>query len=1550
MGKLPRRIAPLLHALVLLSLAVGPLLVPFDPLAPTASAATFPTPTNLSSNSGDSRFPAMAIDATGQVTLVWADTTAGTPQILGRRWTAGGGWGAAVVVASGASLARPAVAVVPSTGAAAVAWLSGSDVFYRLWPQTSGVLGAAGQISNGGVLASPAVAADGAGAVHVFWIGASGSAADLFHRVDRGGVLGSVEALSGGTAESDPPAAAADGTGAVHVAWADSGSGNREIFYRSWSGAAWSAPANLSGSAGYSALPALSAGATAGTVVLTWSDNNVGGAIAWRIYTRELSGGGWSAPVDVSGDTGNLTTSASFVGGDGVRHFVWSRPSTFGGSVGYRNLSSGAWSARSTVASLSGGLGSPAIAVDGAGRIVVGWSDGGVGGAADVYAAVGSAAAATPTPTPTPAIRASPTPTMITSTAPSLITPTQGVQIAGASPVLAWQPVTGAVGYRVDLDTASTFDSANLRTGTTENLHAVPIDAVPITSTNRTLYWRVTPLDGGGRTGRTSSTESFVVPAATAPRLLAPEDLYLFTLPSTPITATWTPVPGASSYLIEVTDVLTVPSNLLPDGGFVSRVYSDTTPNTSYSAFQTRSLAETLVEGRMYYWHVASLDAAGRRLPFSETRRLFKQWVPPAPLTPNDPSFNNVISPTEYYSVTLVWEPADGAASYDLEVYYYGDFSAAVYSAHVVGANRHTLKQTLPDDQYVWRVRANDSKGLPGPWSTLATFKKRWNDAPIALGPLSSDADPRFPLMSWTSIPHAGQYVLEFHNFTIGGDKINIERSVGRTEYVPTIQDTSMRAPVGITLTHEWYVIPVDNLAPGTNLNHEQAYLRGLNSIAQSFTIATPTIGTVPWPPPSRSEPPPRGPAADWQQPYPDRPAETTDVFTGTTPVFAWQPVAGARQYNVYISKDETFNNLAMVAGPAFSTFYPFFTLADPLPDSDAGIGYHVSVQVEMDSGLVSLIDISHDDVYRFNKVTPPGPLLASPPPYAEVSGAPTFTWEPITKTDTRCAGNARCASTTYYYPTAYYRIQVSRDPDFGTVDAEELTDAESITLSGWNKPDGFYYWRVCPEEFGAERSCETSVSQRRTWSEARIFRAVSGFDVVPLLAPADGVTVTLTPMFSWRPVAGAVTYDVQVIATASLTQTFDDYPLHDGIVATDKVAYQTNRLPYPQGTYHWRVRARNARGSTSDWSAPRTFAIQLPPPEGLTVNTISATGAVVTHTSPITVDGRGSGFHLAWSPVAGAAGYRVEVSTDPAFGSLADSATTEAASWAPRLGAQYRDLATHYWRVLPLDRAGIAGRASATGSFVPDPPVAPAAPEPTATRTATPSATPTATPVPSATPTPAATATPSATSTPTASAPPVAASSGSPTATPTPTAPPATPTPTPTATSAVAGLVLVDAAAAPNAEVSAQLPHGSLSLTLPPAGSGDLIRVRVAVPSGPPPAEGTAPGVLLRDYQFDITLRESTTGQPITQLAGPLTFVLRYDPARLAGAMAATLELRFWNGTAWSTDGIRTTVDPVRRELRAQIDHTSRFAVFGRTVHRQYLPYAGRSAASAGW
>jgi hypothetical protein len=152
--------------------------------------------------------------------------------------------------------------------------------------------------------------------------------------------------------------------------------------------------------------------------------------------------------------------------------------------------------------------------------------------------------------------------------------------------------VLAAWKYRVQVSRDPTFSSLYDSTDT-EQACWTPTKGYE----DGTFYWRVAMLDGSLQLGDYS-------PAATVVKQYPLTDLVSPArgeLVRRTITFAWTPVPGAASYKLEVSNT----------ASFALLVESVTTNNTRYTP------TRLYTGGRTYYWRVAMADRDKRQGPFT---------------------------------------------------------------------------------------------------------------------------------------------------------------------------------------------------------------------------------------------------------------------------------------------------------------------------------------------------------------------------------------------------------------------------------------------------------------------------------------------------------------------------------------------------------------------------------------------------------------------------------------------------------------------------------------------------------------------------------------------------------------------------------------------------------------------------------------------------------------------------------------------------------------------------------------------------------------------
>jgi hypothetical protein len=177
-------------------------------------------------------------------------------------------------------------------------------------------------------------------------------------------------------------------------------------------------------------------------------------------------------------------------------------------------------------------------------------------------------------------------------------------------------------------------------------------------------------------------------------------------------------------------------------------------------------------------------------------------------------------------------------------------------------------------------------------------------------------------------------------------------------------------------------------------------------------------------------------------------------------------------------------------------------------------------------------------------------------------------------------------------------------------------------------------------------------------WSETRTFRRR-----LPVPEPDGGNPLAgeAIPALTWSPVQGAVSYDMHVEQADGTKRNFNMQS-----TAFTPVAF------YGTGIWRWQVRANFNTGLSpvsGGYSRLIPFARRIATPAG--ARTTKARRGIV----------------LAWNPASQARQYRLQISTSEAFTTVVETATTENASYAPRMDhPAFRSGQPLFWRVATVD------------------------------------------------------------------------------------------------------------------------------------------------------------------------------------------------------------------------------------------------------------------------
>jgi hypothetical protein len=198
------------------------------------------TPTQrLTWNSGDSFYPAIACSPAGHLHVVWSDDTSGSSEIYYMAGSDGGmNWSSARRLTWNSGDSDGPIIAAHASGLLHVVWWDAtpglSEIYYKNSPDGGVSWTSARRITwTPGASYSPAIQLGFSGQLHVVWRVDEASNGDIFYKksTDGGTTWGSTQRRTWTSGWSASPAVALDSSGDLHVVWSDSTPGNYEIYY-----------------------------------------------------------------------------------------------------------------------------------------------------------------------------------------------------------------------------------------------------------------------------------------------------------------------------------------------------------------------------------------------------------------------------------------------------------------------------------------------------------------------------------------------------------------------------------------------------------------------------------------------------------------------------------------------------------------------------------------------------------------------------------------------------------------------------------------------------------------------------------------------------------------------------------------------------------------------------------------------------------------------------------------------------------------------------------------------------------------------------------------------------------------------------------------------------------------------------------------------------------------------------------------------------------------------------------------------------------------------
>jgi hypothetical protein len=827
--------------------------------------------------------------------------------------------------------------------------------------------------------------------------------------------------------------------------------------------------------------------------------------------------------------------------------------------------------------------------------------------------------------------------------APRLQTPDADASVQSL-PAFSWSSVPGAVQYEFEFSADRKFTAGVNGFGQPDSRLKNTAITDDKTVADGIYFWRVRGISSADHPGPWSGVRALHKAWTFAPAPLSPINAVTVNWPAEPLILNWSPVPYAVGYNVLVAT----------DQGMSNLVVGSADSPLKSQGTQA-AITAPLAPGT-YYWSATPLDAQGSKGRPSPVRSF--NWVWPSGTTVSQGNAN--VTPG-VFDPQFSWQPVGGAASYQLELNTSPNFTSGsklCCNDSIVGTTFTPAQLLSNTTTLYWRMRAIDVRGDAGDWNVGQPFTEPFDNInPQAVPGLSLVDDhgnaiaagtaTKDPIIAWQPVPGASSYEVQMTPYDgIGCDftKRKLDEHTAATYWTPTLGGNNQWEPQGwpgpeqSTSDLSWTSGSGVSWCFRVNARRDDGPLGGDQVISNWTSLGAQNSPAFSYMTPDSQAPAANEtPAAAYILPA----AASTSV---RTPLFTWNPVAGANGYYVVISLDQNFTDVVDIGYSITTAYAPKVSFPDAtsayywalIPATNAsssrdqGTGVYTNPQPQ---------NGGQDHPQPFSKSSVP-PTPSSPTNGAGVQTQATFAWT-----------SAEAARS--------YQLQVAGDPSFANPLEQVTTTSTSYTSEHTLPADKTLFWRVRANDLNGNGF---------RWS------AVSTFThhlPAPTPAPGQATVGNIPPVLSWTPVSGATSYDIHIDAAPGGSA-------HGG--SSDSTSATFEYL-YGPGIFRWQVRANFPGGASSSYFSPEVeFVHTMPPPSG-----VHATKS-------------GSRILITWLPDSDAKQYRVELSTTDGFGSNVASDTTDNTSWVPQIDAP-TSAKTLFWRLAIVDQGGNVG-AYTTGVF----------------------------------------------------------------------------------------------------------------------------------------------------------------------------------------------------------------------------------------------------------
>ena len=294
---------------------------------------------------------------------------------------------------------------------------------------------------------------------------------------------------------------------------------------------------------------------------------------------------------------------------------------------------------------------------------------------------------------------------------------------------------------------------------------------------------------------------------------------------------------------------------------------------------------------------------------------------------------------------SFAWTPVAGAEKYEFQISADAGMNSPVlgsgYDDFFSRNTRATLKKTIPNGLYYWRVRATNAAGEASKWTEPRSFRKLWNLQPAIQSP-GSGAALTFPanpvVLNWSGVPGAAHYLVSAASDPTLGSLVLHYVNQDDPKGPPNVAATSAAITSALAPgSYYWSVTPVD--AEGN---------RGVPTPVASFNWLWPTVTTT-------------------------QLEDLNAAPEAFDPRFSWVAIPGAARYEVEINASVDFAPGSKVCcdGTTIATsISPVKVLKDNV--------YYWRVRALDPDGNAGVWNYGGSFTKTFDKVAPAGPVTGT--------------------------------------------------------------------------------------------------------------------------------------------------------------------------------------------------------------------------------------------------------------------------------------------------------------------------------------------------------------------------------------------------------------------------------------------------------------------------------------------------------------------------------------------------------------------------------------------